>query len=254
MFISAAVLVFAWMLGLWVFQTRTRNAGIVDVGWTLSIAMAAWTHALLAPGAFSRKAVLTAMVTLWAARLGFYIAKRYLSEKSEDARYAEIRKGFKHQNLGFLGVFFFQAASALLLSTPFAFSAMNQEPSFSYLECSGIFLWCLGFAGESLADAQLKAFKKDPENKGKTCGRGLWKYSRHPNYFFEWVMWLAYYIYACASPAGWTSAIAPLLMFHFLVNVSGIPPAEAQALRSRGDEYRRYQEKTSSFIPWFPKK
>jgi steroid 5-alpha reductase family enzyme len=115
-------------------------------------------------------------------------------------------------------------------------------------------VWLISMIGEAIADQQLNAFKKKPENKGKTCREGLWKYSRHPNYFFDWQLWVAYAVFALASPWGWLGLISPALILYFLLSVTGIPATEAQALRSRGNEYREYQRTTNSFVPWFPKK
>ena len=104
------------------------------------------------------------------------------------------------------------------------------------------------------ADAQLHRFKQDPANKGKTCQVGLWHYSRHPNFFFEWLIWVSYALYAMGSPSGAWGWLSPALMLYFVTKVTGIPATEAQALRSRGDEYRKYQQTTSAFFPWPPKK
>jgi steroid 5-alpha reductase family enzyme len=109
----------------------------------------------------------------------------------------------------------------------------------------------MSLSGEALADRQLESFKRDPQNRGRVCDVGLWRYSRHPNYFFEWLIWLSYALYASTSPAGWAAWIAPALILYFLLRVTGIPATEAQALRSRGDAYRRYQARTSPFVPWF---
>lgn len=111
----------------------------------------------------------------------------------------------------------------------------------------------VALAGEALADRQLAAFKADPGSRGRACRAGLWRYSRHPNYFLEWLVWVAYAAFALTSPWGWTSAYAPLLMLFFLLRVTGIPMAEEQALRSRGADYREYQRTTSALFPWFPK-
>jgi steroid 5-alpha reductase family enzyme len=112
----------------------------------------------------------------------------------------------------------------------------------------------IAIAGETLADAQLAAFKRDPANRGGVCNVGLWRYSRHPNYFFEWLIWMSYFIFALASPFGWIAIVGPASILWLLIRVTGIPMAEEQSLRSRGDAYRRYQQATSAFIPWFPKR
>ena len=118
----------------------------------------------------------------------------------------------------------------------------------------GAGIWLVSILCEAIADLQLSAFKKNPENKGKTCREGLWKYSRHPNYFFEWMMWIGYAVFALGSPWGWLGLLSPALVLYFLFGSTGIPATEAQALRTRGNAYREYQRATSSFVPWFPKK
>ncbi len=130
-------------------------------------------------------------------------------------------------------------------------AALNPEPTLAPLEYAGTALWMVALAGEAVADAQLAAFKRDPASKGQVCQRGLWTYSRHPNYFFEWLIWVAWALFGMASPYGWISILCPLLMFYFLFRVTGIPATEAQSLRSKGEAYRRYQQTTSAFVPWF---
>ena len=118
---------------------------------------------------------------------------------------------------------------------------------------TGAVLWLLAVSGEALADAQLAAFQRDPANRGQVCDTGLWRTSRHPNYFFEWLTWVAYALFALASPWGWLGLIGPACILWLLLRVTGLPTTEAQSLRSRGDAYRRYQARTSAFVPWFPK-
>ncbi len=114
-------------------------------------------------------------------------------------------------------------------------------------------LWMFAVLGESLADRQLAAWRSDPDNRGRTCRAGLWRYSRHPNYFCEWLIWCAFATIASAAPLGWLAWMAPGVMLFLILKVTGIPPTEARALRSRGDDYRRYQQSTSAFFPWPPK-
>ena len=116
---------------------------------------------------------------------------------------------------------------------------------------AAVALWAVAIVGEAAADRQLDRFKRDPANRGRLCDVGLWRYSRHPNYFFEFVIWISYALYAAGSPFGWSGIVSPALILYFLFRVTGIPLTEAQALRSRGEAYRRYQETTSVFVPWF---
>jgi steroid 5-alpha reductase family enzyme len=139
------------------------------------------------------------------------------------------------------------------LSIPIALACANPAPGIGLFEVAGVLLWLVAIGGESIADMQLALFKSHPAAKGRVCDIGLWKYSRHPNYFFEWLVWIAYFVFALGSPWSWVGLASPLLMLYFLTCVTGIPPAEARSLATRGDAYRAYQRRTSPFIPWIPK-
>jgi len=142
----------------------------------------------------------------------------------------------------------------VFLSLPFLFISFNVSPHLKSTEWFGVALWLLALCGEAFADRQLKVFKADPSNKGLVCDRGLWRYSRHPNYFCEWLIWCSYALMATSSAKlGFFAWICPVIILFLLLKVTGIPPTEAQALRSRGDAYRRYQARTRAFFPWFPK-
>jgi len=255
LFLVGLVFSMAMMFAVWAWAMRIRNAGIVDVAWSLGFTPLVLLYVVLGNGWLPRKALIAAMVLAWSLRLGLHLWVRVgRHHPAEDERYAVLREQFpKNTNLMFLGFFELQAVLLAVLSLPFLFAAAHGVPSLSAWEIAGVVLWMIGLGGESLADAQLKSFKADSQNRGRTCRAGLWRFSRHPNYFFEWVIWVAYFVFACGSPWGWVSVVCPLLMLFFLLKVSGIPPAEAQSLRSRGDEYRAYQRETSVFIPWFPK-
>jgi len=191
---------------------------------------------------------------VWACRLGLYLFFTRIWQQPEEGRYQQLRKEWKRNiNFKFLLFFEFQALLDVVLSVPFLVAALNPPPELSFLEIAGLATWAVAMVGEAIADTQLNRFKKNPANKGKTCQVGLWNYSRHPNYFFEWLIWVAWFLFALGSPHGWVAVICPLLMLYFLFNVTGIPATEAQALRSRGEDYRRYQQTTSVFVPWFKK-
>jgi steroid 5-alpha reductase family enzyme len=151
------------------------------------------------------------------------------------------------------GFFQLQAFSVLGLGAAFFLASLNPRPRFDALELAGAALWLVALAGEALADRQLAAFKRQAENRGRVCAVGLWRYSRHPNYFFEWLVWVAFLVVALASPWGWVAAIGPASILYLLLRVTGIPLTEEQALRSKGDAYRDYQRTTSAFIPWWPR-
>jgi steroid 5-alpha reductase family enzyme len=121
------------------------------------------------------------------------------------------------------------------------------------LQNLGLGIWVIAFLGELTSDAQLARFKKDPKNKGRVCDVGLWRYSRHPNYFFEWLIWMSFATVASSAQWGYVGFVSPALILYFLLRVTGIPATEEQALRSKGEAYRKYQRTTSVFVPWFPK-
>jgi steroid 5-alpha reductase family enzyme len=132
--------------------------------------------------------------------------------------------------------------------------AYNPRHGLQPLEIAGIVVWAGGLALNVLSDRQLARWRANPANTGTTCRAGLWRYSRHPNYFFEWTLWIGWGLIATAAPWGWLGWMTPLLLLTLLFTITGIPPTEQQALRSRGEDYRRYRQETSVFVPWFPKK
>jgi steroid 5-alpha reductase family enzyme len=150
---------------------------------------------------------------------------------------------------------FFQLQGALLvaLSSPFLLVCLNSRPDLSVWETAGLALWLVALAGESLADHQLKQFKAGKAGGGRVCQAGLWRYSRHPNYFFEWLIWVAFFVFALASPWGGVTIYCPALMLFFLLKVTGIPMTEELAVKTKGEEYVAYQRTTSGFVPWFRK-
>ncbi len=246
----ASVMTLLWLLGL-----RHRNFSYVDLGWTFNFTLLAWLYAWLSDGYLWRELLICGMFTLWSLRLGYHLARRIIGQP-EEGRYIQLREEWGasgNLNFKFLAFFQFQAALNILLSLPLLIACLNATPELHWLEITGVLVFGIGLLGESVADAQLAAFKRDGGNRGQVCDRGLWRYSRHPNYFFEWIIWVGYALFALGSPGGWLALITPALMLHFLINVTGVKPTEEQALRSKGERYREYQRKTSAFIPWFPK-
>lgn len=236
----------------WAYQQRTANAGLVDVVWSLGLATAALLIAATGSGALLPRSLLALLAGLWGLRLGLHLLVRVRAEP-EDGRYAHLRQLWGNAPLKWLALFQFQAVLIALFALPFLAVATNPEPHWGICAFAGIALWLLAMLGESIADRQLARFRSDPANRGKTCRAGLWRYSRHPNYFFEWLHWFAYVLLAVGSPLGWLAWAGPLVMYVFLRWLSGIPFTEAQALRSRGEDYARYQRSTPMLIPWFPK-
>ena len=240
------------MVTLWLVSLGTKNAAIVDVGWTFGLLTCALVYVITGGGNSWRNAILVLMVGVWAFRLGGYLFFTRVWRQPEEGRYQQIRRDWKTNiNLKFFFFFEFQGLLDVVLSLPFLLASVNTRPQISTIEYIGLLLWAGAIAGEAVADAQLNAFKADPLHRGKTCRVGMWNYSRHPNYFFEWFIWVSWLIFALGSLHGWIAIICPALMLYFLFKVTGIPATEAQALRSRGDDYRQYQQTTSVFVPWF---
>ena len=253
--LAGTVLVAVLMLVLWWIQTRTRNAGIVDAGWAGGIALLAVFYAALGGGYWLRSLLLAVMVGVWGIRLTSYLLFTRVIGHPEEGRYVALRAKWKTGvNAKFFLFFEFQAILAAFLAMPFLYAARNPAPRLSVLEWASAGLWLIAMAGEALADRQLEKFKQDRANKGRTCQVGLWHYSRHPNYFFEFLIWLAWAFFAWDSRHGEWGFLSPGAILYFILFLTGIPPTEKQALRSRGEEYKRYQQTTSAFVPWFPKK
>jgi steroid 5-alpha reductase family enzyme len=191
------------------------------------------------------------MAGLWGARLGLHLFRRVIREP-EDGRYRQLRSdwGAAAQRKLF-GFFQLQAAWAVMFAAPMLAACSNARP-FSWVDLAGIGLFIVSIGGETAADQQLARFRANPANRGLVCRDGLWRYSRHPNYFFEWLHWWAYVPLGAGSSLWWVPGLGVVVMLLFLTRVTGIPPTEAQALRSRGDAYRDYQRTTSAFFPWPP--
>jgi steroid 5-alpha reductase family enzyme len=248
----AWALVAALQLLLWLIAQRTRNAGIVDVGWAASFTLAiAWfVHAAATgPAAYAPLAI---TVAAWSLRLTAHLVARGAATGPEEGRYEELRRRWSpHASRAFF--IFFQAQAALTaflclsLIAPFLHAP---HAHLTWLRWLGTAVSAVGILGESLADWQLSRFRRAHAGQKLVCDVGLWRYSRHPNYFFEWLVWVGYALHGLAYPTGWLALSGQALILTSIWKVTGIPATEEQALRSRGDAYRRYQATTSAFVPW----
>jgi len=236
----------------WRWQRRHRNAGIVDVLWAAGLGVAAVLMAATGAGAFLPRMLLAVLGGIWSWRLAVHLWHR-VSGEAEDGRYRQLRAHWQGSQPKFFLFFQAQALLVLLFALPFMAVAANPIAGMSPWTVVGVLTWLASVALESLADRQLAAFRADPAQRGKTCRSGLWRYSRHPNYFFEWLHWFSYVALAAGSPIGWLAWSGPLVMYVFLRWISGVPYTEAQALRTRGDDYRDYQRSTPMLFPWFPR-
>jgi steroid 5-alpha reductase family enzyme len=211
---------------------------------------------LVGSGHPHRRILLAILIGLWGFRLTVHLWKR-LSREGEDGRYESYRreKGQKAADRFYLIFFQMQAVFALIFASPILVASYTPAPStLGLLDSIGVAIWIFALCGESLADLQLERFRSVSNNKGEVCRVGLWSWSRHPNYFFEWLHWFAYVLIGWHGAWGYLTLIGPVAMLLFLFRFTGIPITEKQALRSRGEKYRKYQQEVSAFFPYPPRK
>lgn len=241
------------MVLVWLWALKIKNNGVVDIFWALNFLVIAGIIWFLAKGYSPRVNLVCGLAALWSLRLGIYLLIRVGSHLNiEEGRYKQLRAEWTDAKFFFF--FQMQAFSNVMLSIPFFIIALNPDPEIHSMEYVGALLWFLNIIGEGVSDWQLQHFKNRPENKGKVCQYGLWNYSRHPNYFFQFSIWVSVFIFALPNPYGWMAVICPLSIGYLIFKVTGIPMTEEQAVRSKGEAYKEYQRTTSVFVPWFKNK
>jgi steroid 5-alpha reductase family enzyme len=246
-----------FMTGAWLIERQTGQSGWIDTIWSFSTGIVGVAGALIVVGDESlslRNFVVAGMVAIWSFRLGSHIARRTLKSGGVDPRYSNLKKEWGDSAAMRLFLFLqSQAIAGFILVLAVYMAAHNPAPFPNIADCIGIIIFAVAVLGEALADRQMREFGVDPANKDKVCDVGLWSISRHPNYFFEWLGWVAYPIIAISFTQGhfmgWLAILAPIQMYYLLVHVSGIPPLEAHMLKSRGDKFRDYQRRVSAFWP-----
>lgn len=242
-------MIFAWWL-----QRKTQNAGWVDVIWTLASSLALASVAMAASGSLWRQMMLAIILLIWGARLGGYVTWR-VATQPEDTRYALMRQAsgpnFQRQMAWLIAG---QGPVTGVISLGVYLAASQPNPTPNIADSLGLVIFLLALGGESLADFQLKSWKKQQKTSGGICISGLWAYCRHPNYFCEALFWLAFPIIAFTpEPLTGLAFISPLLMFLVLRYLTGVPPLEAAMLARRGQAYRDYQAQTNAMWPRFKK-
>lgn len=239
---------------LWLISLQLKNSSIVDIFCGTGFVIANWVYFALTPDGFLlRKWLVSILVTVWGLRLSFYILRRNWG-KHEDFRYQVWRReaGSRWWWLSFFRVFLLQGLLMWVISAPLMAAQRGAKPAHLILfDFLGITIWGIGFFFEAVGDLQLARFKVDPANKGKVMDRGVWRYTRHPNYFGDSAQWWGYYLIA-AFAGGWWTIFSPILMTLFLLRVSGVVLLEKTLEKRPG--YQEYIEKTSAFLPWFPRK
>jgi cyclopropane-fatty-acyl-phospholipid synthase len=234
---------------VWLWQLRTENAGMVDPVWAASLGAAALFIAACGTGAVLNRLCVAAGGAVWGTRLAWHLWRRNHG-KPEDRRYRAFRERWgKDAARNMFGFFQLQAFISMLLAIAFLIPAYASDAASPGNVAAFIAIWMIAVAGEAVSDRQLKRFAADPAHRGQVCREGWWRYSRHPNYFFECVHWLAYTALSIALPWGWATVAPPALMAWLLLKVSGIPILEAHLADTR-DGYRDYMRTTSALIPW----
>ena len=251
--LCSAAAVFVYMTVIFVIALFKKDNSVVDIAWGLGFVLVALLTIFLEKGFTFRQNLVTALVLIWGVRLAVHIFIRNRG-RGEDFRYAQWRKEWGKWFLlrSFFQVFMLQGILLLIVSYPVILVNYSKETGYSGLDAFGFILWMIGFFFEAGGDYQLERFKKDPQNKGKIMSSGLWKCTRHPNYFGEAAMWWGVFLIALSVRAGWTAVISPLLITFLLLRVSGVTMLEKKYAGNK--EFQEYAKRTNAFFPWFPKK
>lgn len=253
---AVALVILGLMTAIWLLSLALRNSSIVDVFWGTGFVVAVWiTFALTPDGFLGRKWLISILATLWGLRLSLYILWRNWG-KGEDFRYQKWREeaGDKWWWQSFFKVFLLQGILMWIVSAPLLATQFSATPArLTVLDFTGVIVWATGFFFEAVGDWQLARFKANPANKGKLLRAGLWRYTRHPNYFGDAVQWWGYYLIAAAASGGFWTIFSPIIMSFLLVRVSGVALLE-KSLKDAKPGYTDYVETTNAFIPWFPRK
>ncbi len=249
-----ALLVAALMLAVWVASVRVRDASIVDSFWGLGFALVGVVTLIVTDGYPARRWLVTLLTTTWGVRLSLHIWLRNRG-MGEDVRYQAMRArhGDRFPFVSLFTVFGLQGVLLWFISLPVQVTQVAPLPArISPLDLFGAGVWLVGFLFEAVGDAQLARFKADPANQGRVLDRGLWRYTRHPNYFGDALLWWGIFLVCAATPGGALTVLSPLTMTYLLARVSGVPMLEAHLAETRPG-YREYVQRTSAFLPRPPR-
>jgi steroid 5-alpha reductase family enzyme len=254
-FLQGFLLIMIMMTLLWVVSIIVKNVSIVDLFWGFGFVLASVFYFLKTDGSEPRKTILIVLAAIWGMRLSVYLARRNIG-KGEDFRYKQFRKNYgekKYWWISFFQTFLLQGILMWLISAPLLGAQYyGQNKPLGIFDIIGIILWIIGFCFEAGGDFQLARFKSDPSNRGKVLDRGLWRYTRHPNYFGDSAVWWGY-AFLCLASGSWLPILGSILMTALIIKVSGVALLE-KSLKEQKPHYKEYIEKTSAFLPWFPKK
>ena len=239
---------------VWFWQMRFGTPAVVDMVWSLATSLLATSWILLELSVvWERRWLLMLSVVLWGLRLSTHLARR-LWRDGHDGRYDAMSEAMgDRKQSGYFVFYQLQALGAFFCALSPYTALIGFREGLRLIDWFALGLWLVAFVGVTIADNQLSEFRRKAENSGKVCNIGLWRYSRHPNYFFEWLIWISWAVMAIGGPMWWISTLCAMFMLVLLTRFTGIPHVEAQSIRSRGDAYERYRQTTSPFIPWFPR-
>jgi steroid 5-alpha reductase family enzyme len=250
---AAAVAVFIFMTAVFFIALLIKDNSIVDVAWGPGFILVVLTTLFMRPGFEARHVVVSALVVVWGLRLATYVFLRKRG-RGEDFRYAKWRRDWGRWIVprSFFQIFMLQGVFMLVIASPVVLVNHSGRKGLTALDGLGAFLWLIGFLFESVGDYQLKRFKQNPESRGRIMTSGLWKYTRHPNYFGEAALWWGVFLIALSVRGGWVAIISPLTITFLLLKVSGVTMLEKKY--AGNEEFAAYARRTSAFFPWFPKK
>ncbi len=250
--VRSLLLIIAYFTAFFVVAQIIRNNSIVDIGWGIGFVIVAWFSLFSAGYLTTRGLIMTGLVTVWGVRLFYHIIKRNWG-KPEDFRYANWREEWGRYVVvrAFFQVFMLQGLMMMLIATPILLVNVSPDTAFGVMEMFGLAVWLIGFFFEAVGDKQLADFLQDPANRGKVMKSGLWRYTRHPNYFGEATMWWGLFILGLSVQNGIFGIISPLVITNLLLFVSGVPMLEKKMMQK--PEFVEYAKETSVFFPWFPK-
>ena len=251
-FVLALVAALVWQRIIFMIGKRLERIDVVDVGWGLTFIVIAVVMAILHSPVNIAGAIVMALVIMWGGRLSWHIGQRFRRSRLQDPRYTNLVRHYSPLLFWvhvYVRIFIVQALLATIISLP-VIVVLTAQPAMSMVAYAGMAVWIVGFVCEVVADAHLKSFLRTAK-KNELMMTGLWKYSRHPNYFGEMLMWWGLAIFSCTTPYGWLGIVGALVITALLAFVSGVPPAEARAASNKG--WKAYKASTSVLVPWWPR-
>ena len=254
-YLQAFLVIMILMTTLWVVSVIIKNVSIVDLFWGFGFVLTAGFYFLNSDGLLLRKVILMTLVAIWGLRLSVYLAWRNHG-KGEDFRYRQFRKNYGENHywwISFFQTFLLQGILMWLISAPLlGVQFFGQDKAIGIFDYTGVLFWIIGFMFEAGGDFHLALFRSNPDNKGKVLDKGFWRYTRHPNYFGDSSVWWGYG-FICIAAGSYIPVLGSVLMTALIIKVSGVALLE-KSLKEQKPQYKEYIEKTSAFIPWFPKK